>query len=110
MSLTIYKRDAINQENIREKFIKFAEENEDKVDISFYRDDVTLKIKKGKALQFLVCWGANAHKTKKVDYWGYNKMISMDNSYMFVDPSYMHDCHDNYISIQIVSTRRSKRD
>ena len=48
MSIEISKRDAINQENIREKFIEFAEKNEDQIDISFNRKDVTLKIKKGK--------------------------------------------------------------
>lgn len=110
MSLSIYKRDAINQENIREKFIKFAEENEDQIDIDFERKDITLKIKKGKALQFLVVQGANYHKTRKVAYWSVNEMLSMDNSFMMVDPSYMHDCHDNYISIQITSTRRKRRD
>lgn len=110
MSIEISKRDAINQENIREKFIEFAEENEDQIDIIFNRKDVTLKIKKGKALKFLVVQGANYHKTKRVAYWSVNEMLSMDNSFMFVDPSYMHDCHDNYISIQITSTRRRKRD
>lgn len=110
MSIEISKRDAINQENIREKFIEFAEKNEDQIDISFNRKDVTLKIKKGKALKFLVVQGANYHKTKRVAYWSVNEMLSMDNSFMFVDSDYMHDCHDNYISIQITSTRRRKRD